>query len=380
MGLMSTPSLWDTVGPVKTPYATLAGRFLKAKYLGTPLTANFKVTERCNLTCPMCGIPRFGNQKREMSVPQIRLAAQRLSELSVARVVVTGGEPMLRDDLDAIVDALASRGIVVTLLTNGTLSSRERLRRLVDAGVSALGVSLDTLDAEWEDRFCGLAGTWNKAYEALRDGVELLSTGLVYAMCTATRENVAEVPRLVDFVEREIGAFTVVNPVNLPASQTDVRRLSIYAPELAVAKSETAPVDAAYDELLAMKRAGRPLLVSSKFLALSRDYLKGGSMAWSCDAGTIYFNLSSDGGVAPCNEFPAIINILSDDFLEAIRGEGWRQASADQRDRCPGCVLSCWREMSALVKDRAVLVEQTRTMMRRPKRDPQKATAVGGSR
>ena len=58
-----------------TPYPTLVGRYLKARYLGTPLTANFKVTERCNLSCPMCGIPRFGDRQREMTVPQIRNVA-----------------------------------------------------------------------------------------------------------------------------------------------------------------------------------------------------------------------------------------------------------------------------------------------------------------
>lgn len=366
--------------PVKTPYATLVGRFLKAKYLGAPLTANFKVTERCNLTCPMCGIPRFGDRRKEMGVPEIRDAARKLAELSIARVVVTGGEPMLRDDLEEIVAALTAEGIVVTLLTNGTLSSRARMKRLIDAGVQALGVSLDTLDEGWEDRFCGKEGTWQKAYEALVDGVELLGTGLVYAMCTVTRENLEEVPRLVDFVEREIGAFTVVNPANIPATEADARRLSIFAPELLVPEQERARVDAVYAELLAMKKKGRPILVSSQFLALSREYLKSGDMRWSCDAGTVYFNVSSDGGVAPCNEFAAILDIKAPDFVEQIRGEAWARASREQRERCPGCVLSCWREMSALVKDPAVLLEQTRTMMRRPVRSPSpgsRAAAAG---
>ena len=353
---------------MRTPWPTFVSRFLKAKYLGTPLTANFKVTERCNFSCPMCGIPRFGDQPREMGIPQIREMAGKLKQLSIARVVVTGGEPMLRTDLVEVVEALSRHGIMVTLLTNGSLSSRDKLKQLIDVGVSALGVSLDTLDEGWEDEFCGFDGTWRKAYETLRDGVDLLPSGLVYAMCTVTRENLAEVPKLVDFVEKDIGAFTVVNPANIPVSEQDERRLSIFAPELSIPEPQRREVEDVYGTLLKMKRDGRPILVSSKFLELSRDYLNGGSMAWECDAGTIYFNISSDGGVGPCNEFPARINVLDPDFIAKIQGEEWASISREQREKCPGCVLSCWREMSSVVKDKGVLLEQTRTMMRRPRR------------
>lgn len=357
------------------PYAAFTTRFLKSRYLGTPLTVNFKVTERCNLTCPMCGIPRFGDKGKEMGISEIRDMMKKLRQLSVARVVITGGEPMLRDDLEEVVRVTCAEKLVVSLLTNGTLSSRERMKRLIDAGVSALGISLDTLDASWEDKFCGKTGTWKAAVAALKDGVALLPTGWVYAMCTVTRENMHEVPRLVDFVEKEIGAFTVVNAVNLPASAEDVRRLSMNRPDLGIAKEEASRVDAVYGELLSMKKAGRPILVSSKFLATSRDYLKGGSMEWKCDAGTLYFNVSSDGGVAPCNEYPATINVKEPDFVARFRGDGWRQHSRDLRDRCPGCVLSCWREMSSLKNDRRVAFEQSRMLLRK-----HLGRALGGAR
>ena len=58
-----------------------------------PVYAHFGVTHRCNLTCKMCGIWRYGNAKEELSIPEVERVAARMKKLGVAQVSIGGGEP-----------------------------------------------------------------------------------------------------------------------------------------------------------------------------------------------------------------------------------------------------------------------------------------------
>ena len=58
-----------------------------------PVYAHFGITHRCNLTCKMCGIWRYGNEKEELSLDQIKDMAAKMRRLGVVQVAIGGGEP-----------------------------------------------------------------------------------------------------------------------------------------------------------------------------------------------------------------------------------------------------------------------------------------------
>ena len=124
--------------------------------LGRPLRdLRLSVTDRCNFRCPYC-MPReiFGRDfeflRREelLSFEEITRLAQMFAQLGVEKIRLTGGEPLLRRDLEALVEMLAHvKGIRdLTLTTNGSLLTPEKAHALKDAGLNRISISLDSLD------------------------------------------------------------------------------------------------------------------------------------------------------------------------------------------------------------------------------------------
>jgi GTP 3',8-cyclase len=123
--------------------------------LGRPLRdLRISVTDRCNLRCPYC-MPRevygagfrFLPRRELLSFEEIKRLVAALARDGVRRLRLTGGEPLLRRDLERLVEMLAgAEGITeLALTTNGTLLAA-RARGLRMAGLSRVTVSLDALD------------------------------------------------------------------------------------------------------------------------------------------------------------------------------------------------------------------------------------------
>jgi len=125
--------------------------------LGRPLRdLRISVTDRCNLRCSYC-MPRevFGAgfaflERRELlSFEEITRLARSLAAMGVVKIRLTGGEPLLRRDLERLVEMLAGvEGIAdIALTTNGLLLA-SKARALSDAGLKRVTVSLDALDRQ----------------------------------------------------------------------------------------------------------------------------------------------------------------------------------------------------------------------------------------
>lgn len=113
------------------------------------------LTDRCNFRCTYC-MPRelFGSDhmflpKRELlDFDEIERVTRLAAELGVNKLRLTGGEPLLRRDLDTLISRLAAvDGIEdICLTSNGSLLTLERARQLKAAGLNRITISLDTVD------------------------------------------------------------------------------------------------------------------------------------------------------------------------------------------------------------------------------------------
>ena len=127
-----------------------------ADKLGRPLRdLRISVTDRCNYRCPYCKQkevfgPHFTFLHREdlLSFEELARLARIFVKHGVAKVRLTGGEPLLRRDLERLVAQLAAiEGLDdIALTTNGSLLTREKARALKDAGLRRITISLDSLD------------------------------------------------------------------------------------------------------------------------------------------------------------------------------------------------------------------------------------------
>lgn len=188
----------------------------------------WELTARCNLKCRHCRAEaKDAFDPDELSTDEILQAAADIRKAADPIIVLTGGEPLVRDDFFDIATACSKQFTRVAMATNGTLIDDETARRVVDAGIQRVSISLDGALAKTHDEFRGLLGSFD---DALRGFDALKRVGLsLQVNVTVTRHNDTEVEELLDLViSRGADAFHVfmLVPVGCGAQMTDDQRLS----------------------------------------------------------------------------------------------------------------------------------------------------------
>jgi len=166
------------------------------------------LTDRCNFDCVYCHNEGLGDtrgpmdpQDDEMSTDEVVRILEVVSEFGVEKVKFTGGEPMLRQDLEEIIRRVPAE-MAVSMTTNGTFLPG-RAEGLVDAGLDRVNVSQDALDPE---DFAEL--TKSGAYERVIEGVQAaLDAGLapVKLNMVVFEPTAGYVPEMVEHVARNEG-------------------------------------------------------------------------------------------------------------------------------------------------------------------------------
>jgi MoaA/NifB/PqqE/SkfB family radical SAM enzyme len=151
---------------------------LKTKFTGkAPLRyVDFSINHACNLTCEHCFAKALHAKGRpSMTVKDYARVAQECMKLGTVNFSFQGGEPLLCKDLQDIITACKPARNVISVTTNGTLLTSERVRQLHSWGVDILTVSLDSSLAVEHDAFRGMPGALEKA----KAGIDLaLAEGL----------------------------------------------------------------------------------------------------------------------------------------------------------------------------------------------------------
>lgn len=161
------------------------------------------VTMKCNIRCDFCSVRAGEYAHEELSLGQIVRLIDEAVELGLEELHFLGGEPTMRRDLEAMVRHAASRNVATRIITNGMLLPRERIQRLIDAGLGEVMISVDGMhDAHTLLRISGANG-WATTMQCIADCVEL---GIRTRVSTAAyRTNYDDVLPLLDLVN-EMGA------------------------------------------------------------------------------------------------------------------------------------------------------------------------------
>lgn len=161
------------------------------------------VTERCNLKCIHCY--EGGRVTPELSTEEVLKIADKLEEAGRPLTFVSGGEPLLRDDIMMLLGRLKDLGIRVILSTNGTLVDEEVASQLADLGVDNVAIPLYG-PQEVHDAFTRIPGSHERVIEALR---LLRDHGLNLTIKTVVARRVLPYIRYLFDVAEEFGARAV---------------------------------------------------------------------------------------------------------------------------------------------------------------------------
>ena len=121
--------------------------------------AVWEITLKCNLACSHCG-SRAGQQRsQELSTEEALDLVKQMSETGIKEVTLIGGEAFLRPDWLQIAEAITTAGMLCTMTTGGYGISLETARRMKEAGIATVSVSIDGMEAT-HDRLRGKRGSW----------------------------------------------------------------------------------------------------------------------------------------------------------------------------------------------------------------------------
>lgn len=176
-----------------------------------PLHALWEVTYSCPLRCRHCYLARDGEQEELTSAEAKELLVQ-MARLGVMFLALTGGEPLLRDDLFKIIDKARALGFTWRLLTTGTLLDARAERDLADRGPLGVEMSLHGLE-QAHDSVTRVPGSFHSAVRAIE---RLVGLGVrVVVKMSLTPSGLNDLPALRQLCAR-LGARLNVSTIMLP--------------------------------------------------------------------------------------------------------------------------------------------------------------------
>jgi len=302
--------------------------------LYAPFLVVWDFTHKCNLSCKHCYSNSGAVQEEELTTPQALAVVDQLADAGVTALAFSGGEPLTRKDFFEVARHAADRGLYVSVASNGTLLTKENVRKLKEAKINYLDVSIDGATAKTHDDFRGVPGTFDKAVAGLRNCVE--ADLCVCIATTVGKNNMAELPAIIDLAE-EIHAerFTYFNfiPTGRGKAHFDqdlspqerekvmqylLNRMSAgckttilaTAPQLARVALQSQGSSGTGDVIMSMAHM-QTVRVTKKAVPLA-DFIGG------CGAGRLYCSLSPQGEVHPCVFLPVKVGNLKTEKFQDI--------------------------------------------------------------
>ncbi len=285
-----------------------------------PVLVHFEVTLRCNARCGFCDYWKTPAEAKKEELASFADAARFFNPMLVTW---TGGEPLLRRDLESLVATVNSavRLKYVTLITHGGMLSPERGVSLRDAGIHQFNISLDYLDGR-HDSARGIAGLTGRIFRTV-DGMRARGIDNIRFNTVIKDDNLDQ---LLPIVEHAAALGCGVNfSVYTDAKNGNREHLFV--------AGQHAALDDAIAGLLAYKRRRRGVITNSDaYLEAIPRWARGDAME-PCRSGQRTIHIDPTGHVKRCPDFPT-------DFH-------WRDFRKYQPIDCNACFYACRGEAQA---------------------------------
>lgn len=170
-----------------------------------PLIISWNVTRKCNLKCSHCYINASSESQKvkstdELTTEQAKNLMDQIAEVSCPMLILSGGEPLLREDIFELIRYGTKKGIKMAMGSNGAFIDPKVAEKLKEAGIKTVSISLDSANPDKHDEFRGVKGSWQKAINAIK---ALKESGiLVQVNTTLTQDNYDEIDDIMTLAEK----------------------------------------------------------------------------------------------------------------------------------------------------------------------------------
>ena len=276
---MATISPWQGI--------ELLGRATRNYITNRLIIVSYEVTLSCNCDCRHCDLGGVIKDEQQIKPQEYRALTERLKPLAAQ---ISGGEPLLRKDIAAIVKAIKQGGVrYAILVTNGLLLNDSNYLQLREAGVNQFSVSLDFPD-ERHDEFRRRPGLYKRLDENLPRLAKLGFRDIILNTAI-TKANVREILPLARKaaewgVDISYSAYTALRTGNEDYCLNDGEDLRI--------------VRQAVDDVIALKKQSTRLANPERTLRDTLKFFEQGYMP-NCKAGRRFLVVMPDGSLVPCS-------------------------------------------------------------------------------
>ncbi len=302
-----------------------AGRFTLGLVSGRPVHCIVQVSNRCNLSCGFCSFwENPAHRDHGLTTADFATIANKLAAAGSLIVSLEGGEPLLRNDIFDIVESFAQHHHPI-LFTNGWRVTDDRARRLWDAGLDSIGISVDYADPAVHDAHRGKPGTFEAALRAAEILRATAPSGArqVFLMSVVMHDNHRDLPRLLE-VSKALG---VGHQVTL-LSREGLGRAE---------GGKSLPPIGTGARLLELK-ARHPHFISFSHYLEGIDPFLRGETPRRCWAGERFFNIDHLGDVSPCIEK---LHLRSGNLVREPWSLVEERLHSHELSHCGDCLTSC---------------------------------------
>jgi len=333
-----------------------------------PLFSVWNFTNRCNLACRHC----YQDSEHKALDDELNLdekldLVDQMGRAHMPMLALSGGEPTISKDLLPVLRRAKRYRMHTTIATNGTTITPRLAKRLAEAGLRYVEISLDSVDPKRHDAFRGIPGMWDRAVAGARTVTATEGLRLGIAMCVH-QGNIGEVGEMIRFAE-DLGAGCFAHFNFIPVGRglrmisgdiTPRQREELLA--LLNAKMQaggigvisTAPQlgrmclvgSPVADGLAACSHAGAGSGVKARVVA---KYLGG------CGAGRTYVCIEPNGNVTPCVYLPHRVmgNVREKPLIRIFRESVFWKVLNDRARRLHHCKVCAFRNYCGGCRARA---------------------------
>jgi pyrroloquinoline quinone biosynthesis protein E len=279
-----------------------------------------ELTHRCPLRCPYCSNPvELARARDELDTATWARVFREAADLGVLHVHLSGGEPLLRGDVEALARAAADAGLYVNLITSGVGLDEARARALAHAGVEHVQISLQDVDPARGDAVAGHRGAHAKKLTAARAareaGLALTVNWVVHRGNAGAAEDVVALAHALGAARLEVAhaqlhGWGLVNRGALVPTRDQVDHVQRVVEEARARLLGVMRIDAVIPEVWAR----RP---------------KACMGGW----GRQFLVIDPTGRVLPCHAAPTIPGLVFDSVRERPLGAIWEGSTAFARFR-----------------------------------------------
>ncbi len=270
-----------------------------------PEIVNISLTSGCENNCWHCNTP---GEREDLDTDVLLDAIEDLKELGTFQFLFTGGNPLLREDLEELIRATG--GSTVALVSTPGPVDKERAKSLKEAGCQGVLVALEHHEKEKNDEIMGCEGAYRRSIKSIQNVREAgMLTG---SWIVVTSDKISELDRYLRSVKKKgVTDVAIFEPILTDQDKMLEEDEREYLKEI---------------QKVARKKKAYPRIISGPFMD-SEEFM-------GCTAGYNRIHISEEGEVFPCDMLREEWGNIYDDDIKEI----WRDMNSEYSEPICGCL------------------------------------------